>query len=130
MNKATASTVYQNLAQAYERVRDPSTRSTDHHAINEEGLQVSPLAASAVQFCSIGTLIRQLNGVVNVGSYKTTKLVNAVLRSDEFECLLEAANAAGFDSVADFHEHAKSDERKFHEVWTTALFLGKQLEAA
>lgn len=115
------SQVFDNLKAAYDRIADPANRSISDYAQNVDGLKISPLSENAVKFCSVGTLIRQLNGSQHATRRSASVLINRTLQSEEYELLSQACAEHGFQGATDMHDRAF--EETFHKVWTYALVL-------
>ena len=115
------SQVFENLKAAYDRIVDPAHRSPKDYALNCDDMKISPLSENAVKWCSVGTLIRQLNGSQHATRRSASVLINQTLQSEEYELLSQACAEHGFHGATDMHDNASEDI--FHKVWTHAMIL-------
>lgn len=116
--------LYAILEAAYNLVSSDRGHSVGAYARNEDGLIVSPFCDNAVQFCSIGALIRVIHGAKHCVKQQARRMTLEALDSPVFELLREAVKQSGFDSVAVFND--KATDKVFHNTWAYALLLAKQ----
>jgi hypothetical protein len=120
-------TIYEIISAAYALVSGERGRSVGEFARNEDGLKVSPFCDNAVQFCSVGAMVRSMHGAKHCVKSQASHMIRVTLDSPAYGTLYEAVSTAGFASVAEFNDTA--NDKQFHNTWAYALLLAKQESA-